>query len=249
MDGSISRVRIGDGTFRYRARYRDPSGRQHERRFPRKIDAQRWLDEATSALVTRTWTAPERGRVTVAEWAERWLAAQTGLKPSTHYRYGTLLRAHILPAWGNHRLADVTHADVATWVAQLRQQGSAPGTVRHAHRVFSLLLDLAVRDGRIPRNPAQRVPLPRIVRDEPRFLTRDEVEILAEAAGEEGDVIRLLANTGLRFGELAALRVRRVDFLRKRLTIAESATEVAGELVFGTPKTHQQRTVPFPPNS
>jgi hypothetical protein len=54
MDGSISRVRIGDGTFRYRARYRDPSGRQHERRFPRKIDAQRWLDEATSALVTRT---------------------------------------------------------------------------------------------------------------------------------------------------------------------------------------------------
>jgi hypothetical protein len=160
MDGSISRVRIGDGTFRYRARYRDPSGRQHERRFPRKIDAQRWLDEATSALVTRTWTAPERGRVTVAEWAERWLAAQTGLKPSTHYRYGTLLRAHILPAWGNHRLADVTHADVATWVAQLRQQGSAPGTVRHAHRVFSLLLDLAVRDGRIPRNPAQRVRFP-----------------------------------------------------------------------------------------
>ena len=76
MDGSISRVRIGDGTFRYRARYRDPSGRQHERRFPRKVDAQRWLDEATSALVTRTWTAPERGRVTVAEWAERWLAAR-----------------------------------------------------------------------------------------------------------------------------------------------------------------------------
>ena len=66
MDGSISRVRISDGTFRYRARYRDPSGRQHEQRLPRKVDAQRWPDEATSALVTRTWTAPERGRVTVA---------------------------------------------------------------------------------------------------------------------------------------------------------------------------------------
>jgi integrase len=68
---------------------------------------------------------------------------------------------------------------------------------------------------------------------------------LADAAGEDGYVIRLLANTGLRFGELAALRVRRVDFLRKRLMVAESATEVAGELVFGTPKTHQQRTVPL----
>jgi hypothetical protein len=58
MDGSISRVRLSDGSFRYRARYRDPGGRQHERRFPRKVDAQRWLDEAASAMVTQTWTAP-----------------------------------------------------------------------------------------------------------------------------------------------------------------------------------------------
>src|SRR4051794_19857439 len=246
MDGSISRVRLSDGSFRYRARYRDPGGRQHERRFPRKVDAQRWLDEAASAMVTQTWTAPARGRVTVADWAARWLDSQSGIKPSTLYRYRTLLRAHVLPAWGNHRLAEVTHADVATWVARLREGGSAPGTVRQAHRVFSLLLDLAVRDGRIPRNPAERVPLPRIVRGEPRFLTREQVEDLADAAGEDGDLIRLLANTGLRFGELAALRVRRVDFLRRRLMIAESATEVAGELVFGTPKSHQQRTVPLP---
>jgi integrase len=135
---------------------------------------------------------------------------------------------------------------VAAWVAQKLERGFAPATVRHAHRVLSLLLDLAVRDGRIPRDPAQRVPLPRITRDEPRFLTRDEVERLADAAGEDGDVIRLLAYTGLRFGEMAALRVRRVDFLRRRSTIAESVTEVAGKAVFGTPKTHQQRTVPLP---
>ena len=125
MDGSISRVRLKDGSFRYRARYRDPGARQHEKRFARKVDAQRWLDEAASALVTQTWTAPARGRVTVAAWAARWLDSQTGIKPSTLYRYGTLLRAHVLPAWGDYRLADLTHADVATWVAQLRQRGSA----------------------------------------------------------------------------------------------------------------------------
>ena len=45
---------------------------------------------------------------------------------------------------------------------------------------------------------------------------------------------------------MAALRVRRVDFLRKRLTVAESATEVGGTVEYGTPKTHQQRTVPIP---
>ena len=123
MDGSISRITLSDGSTRYRARYRDPGGRQHERRFARKVDAQRWLDEATSALVTQTWTAPERGRITVADWADRWLSSQTGVKPSTLYRYGNLLRTHVLPSWGRHRLADVTHADVAVWVAGLLTQG------------------------------------------------------------------------------------------------------------------------------
>src|SRR4051795_10624595 len=204
-----------------------------------------WLKQ-TSAIVTHTWTAPERGRLTVEAWAEQWLAAQTGLKPSTLYRYRSLLRAQLLPRWGQHRLADVTHAEVAAWVAQLVGSGLAPATVRQAHRVLALILTLAVRDGRIPRNPAAGVPLPRARRTEPRFLTREEVERLADAAGEYGDVVRLLAYTGLRFGEMAALRVRRVDFLRKRLTIAESATEVGGTVEYGAPKTHQQRTVPIP---
>ncbi len=246
MAGSITVVQLSDGSRRYRARYRDPGGRQHEKRYARKVDAQRWLDEATSALVTQTWTAPERGRVTVAAWSEQWLATQTGIKPSTRYRYGSLLRTHVLPLWGGYRLSDLSHAEVAAWVASLRANGSAPSTVRQAHRVLSLLLDLAVRDGRIPRNPATRVPLPRVTRDEPRFLSHDQVERLAAAADEDGDVIRLLAYTGLRFGEMVALRVRRVDFLRRRLVIAEAATEVAGTLEFGTPKTHQQRTVPLP---
>jgi integrase len=246
MPGSIAVVKLEDGTRRYRARYRDPSGRQHEKRYARKVDAQRWLDEATSALVTQTWTAPERGRVTVTAWSEQWLASQTGIKPSTRYRYDSLLRTHVLPRWGGYRLSEVAHADVAVWVATLRSNGSAPSTVRQAHRVFSLLLDRAVRDGRIPRNPATRVPLPRVTREEPRFLTADQVERLAESAGEDGDVIRLLAYTGLRFGEMAALRVRRIDFLRRRLVIAEAVTEVGGRLEFGTPKTHHQRTVPLP---
>src|SRR3954451_15981991 len=113
MAGFITSVTVSDGTRRHRARFRDASGREHEKRFKRKVDAQRWLDEATSALVTQTWTAPERGRITVADWADRWLSSPTGVKPSTLYRYGNLLRTHVLPSWGRHRLADVTHADVA----------------------------------------------------------------------------------------------------------------------------------------
>jgi len=67
-----------------------------------------------------------------------------------------------------------------------------------------------------------------------------------QAAGPDGLSIRLLALTGLRFGELAALRVGRIDLSRRRLTISESVTEVGGRLVFSSPKTHQTRTVPVP---
>ncbi len=65
-------------------------------------------------------------------------------------------------------------------------------------------------------------------------------------AAEVAAWVALLAYTGLRFGEMAALRVCRVDFLRKRLTVAESATEVGGTVEYGAPKTHQRRTVPIP---
>jgi hypothetical protein len=67
----------------WRARYRDPSGRQRERRFTRKVDAVRWLDEQTAAHVTGTYVDPTRGRVTVGDWAARWLDGKGNVKAST----------------------------------------------------------------------------------------------------------------------------------------------------------------------
>ncbi len=58
MAGTISGIVISDGSRRDRARLRDAGGKQHEKRFKRRVDAQHWLDEQTSALVTQTWTAP-----------------------------------------------------------------------------------------------------------------------------------------------------------------------------------------------
>jgi integrase len=228
---------------RWRARYRDPAGREHARHFPRRVDAQRWLDETTASVVTGTYVDPVKSRVTVAEWSARWLAAQGQLKPSTRARYEGILRIQVVPTWGRVALANVTHADIASWVSSL---DLAPATIRQVHRVFSLVLTLAVRDGRIARNPADRVALPRAAKPDKRFLTHAEVAALAEAAGGYALAVRVLAFCGLRFGELAALRVRRVDLLRRRIEVAESVTEVGGRAVFGTPKTHQRRSVPVP---
>lgn len=69
---------------------------------------------------------------------------------------------------------------------------------------------------------------------------------LAEACGDYGTLVHVLAYTGLHWGEATALRVRRVDLHRRRLNVVEAASEHSGRITIGTPKSHQQRQVPFP---
>ena len=78
------------------------------------------------------------------------------------------------------------------------------------------------------------------------FLTAEELEVLAEAAGDDGPLIWFLGWSGLRFGEAAALKVGNVDISRRRVRVEESVTEVGGRLVFGPPKTYEARTVIVP---
>ena len=236
-------ARRDDG--RWRARYRDPAGREHARHFTRKVDAQRWLDDVVTAVNTGAWVDPARAQVTVAEWAKEWLEGQSHLKPSSWERYAGILRAHVLPAWGERRIADITHAEIQRWVTGLTLE-SSPSTVHKIHRTLSLVLKLAVKDGRLARNPADGVNLPRIVETEHVYLTHDQVDELAQRCSPHRLTVLFLAYTGVRFGEMAALRVRRLDLKRRRATIAESVTLVRGERVWGTPKGHERRAVPIP---
>jgi hypothetical protein len=139
---------------KWRARYRDASGREHARHFARKVDADRWLASVKTSLARGEWVDPALARVTVGDWAARWLADQVQLKPSTRFRYGSLLRNQILPVWERVPLSAVTHADVGEWVRRMSEAALSPATVRQAHRVFSLLIGLAIRDGRLQRNVA-----------------------------------------------------------------------------------------------
>jgi integrase len=90
------------------------------------------------------------------------------------------------------------------------------------------------------------VRLPKRSKAERRFLTAGQVDALADAIGEYRLVVLALAYCGLRWGELAALRVGRVDTLRRRLEIVEALVEVRGHLTWGAPKSHQRRSVPMP---
>ncbi|MBF4766610.1 site-specific integrase [Nocardioides agariphilus] len=255
------RVKLDKVTWR--VHYRIPGGSQRNRTFAIRSDAVRFVAflEANSLnLVTQT--SPATG-ATVGEWAATWLAGQVHLKASTRERYAGIVRSHIVPTWGPVPLERVTHAGVQAWVTSLAETRS-PATVRKVFRVLSLILGLAVRDGQLRRNVARGINLPRPVRHEQRFLTIPQVEALAKECGHPSwnsrhrplvdrhyEPYRLavlfLAFTGVRFGELAALRVGRLDPQRRRALIIESVTQVQGHgMVWGTPKMHARREVPIP---
>ena len=242
MAGNIQRRPDG----KWRARYRDANHREHARHFSRKRDAEQWLASQEVAVARGEWVDPALSKITIGEWLPEWLALQVQLKPSTMVRYEVALRCQILPSFEFVPLSRITHSEVSGWVQNLIDEGLAPATVRYAHRVLSLGLMAAVRDGRLVRNVAEGVPLPRVVAIPKRFLTHDQVQALADACPPYGTLIRVLAYTGLRWGEVIALTAGRVDLRRRRIEVVDAITEVHGRVVVGTTKTHQRRSVPIP---
>ena len=118
--------------------------------------------------------------------------------------------------------------------------------MENALSVLRQVLALAVDDKRLPRNPCDGVKPPRRQHRPRGYLTHDQVEQLACAVGEYGTLVRLLAYTELRWGEMAALRVEAMDMLRRRVHVREAVAEVGGKVVWSSPKTHERRSVPFP---
>ena len=115
-------------------------------------------------------------------------------------------------------------------------------------RLLRSILDMAREDGRIHSNPALRVSAGRLpARERHRYLTTAEVAALAAACGDQGDVVTILAFTGLRWSELVGLRVGDIDLAARRLYVRQAAPELEGRIIVGPPKTRAAvRTVPLP---
>jgi integrase len=108
------------------------------------------------------------------------------------------------------------------------------------------MIDIAVRDRRLPSNPARGVNLPRKKSKERHYLSHTQVQLLADESRSNGTLVLLLAYTGVRWGEAVGLKVSNVDMQRRRILIRTNAANVRGVIISGTPKSHESRNVPFP---
>ena len=235
------------GPQRWRARYRGPDGRERSRTFERRVDADRWLVAQEADKARGVWIDPALGRVTFGQWAERWLELQGQLRPKTAAGYAGILRGHLLPRFGTHGLAAIQPLDVAGFVADLRAAGAAPRTVRNVYRVLSAIMRAAVVNRRIAQSPCVGISLPSAPKQEMLCLSAGEVARLADSIGEGyGPLILFAAYTGLRFGEIAALRAGRVSTRWATVHVVESLSEVGGEVLFVPPKNGRTRTVSLP---
>jgi integrase len=242
----VPSARHGTGK-RWMARYVDDEGHEHAKAFDRKADAQTWLDnEVTAKLATGTYVAPKAGLITVEEVYTSWSASQGHLAPSTIRTRHSAWLIHIRPQWGQKSVVDVKTSAVKTWVTKMITDEVGVPMIVLAFGVLRQVLGAAVEDQRIPRNPCTGVKLPKLQHVDRGYLKHSQVAELAEAVSYGSEVIRFLAYTGLRWGEMAALRVQDFDMLRRRVNVSRSVSDSGGRLTWSTPKTGERRSVPFP---
>jgi integrase len=244
----LQKLQRKDGSCSYKAYWRDPDSRVRSKTFKRRRDADAFCREIEHEKDVGTYRDPSLGKVTLGDFWEHFIRTAGPASPSTRSLYEMQARVHLLPRLGGHRLQSISKPTVRSFLADLQEAGVRPPTVNAVYRLLRRVLNVAMDEGRIAVNPASRIDsLPRLKREEMRFLDHAQVRALSEEVpGRYKALILLLAYGGLRIGEAAALRVKNVDFLRSRVHIVEASKEVDGQVIVGETKTGRSRTVVLP---
>lgn len=233
---------------RYQASYLDPQGlRRHApSTFKAKGDANAWLSTKESELHKGVWRDPAIGRISLSEYGARWIAEHK-LGSRTRDLYKSLFRLHVEPYLGSRALEDLTSETVRWWRATLRDDGRSDGTIAKAYRLLRAIMNAAVDDGRVVRNPCRIKGADQERPPERPVATVQQVWALAEAVGSRFRVFILTAAlASLRWGELVSLRRQDVDLRGGILHVTRALSENGGQLEFTQPKNNRSRIVVLP---
>ena len=261
---SIKRYSTARGETRWRVRYLTPQQAWTDKRgFSTKRDALEFAAALDVSIRSGAYVAPSAGKITIGALYETWRQDRTRVKSTTVAKSASAWSAHVGPKWSTIAVADVRPSIVRSWVSNMTTQGAGAATIENALGLLRALTDMAVVDRRIPTSPLSGIKPPRRRHQARGYLTHAQVDALARetrtqvirrrggshVTADRPDhelIVLLLAYTGLRWGEMAALRVGSINLSRRRLDIYEAIAEVSGHQVLDSVKNHERRSVPFP---
>ena len=206
----------------------------------------------------------EDGSITLGEWMARWMEEYKKpiLRKSTYTGYSRDIENHILPYLGSKRLTQLKTSDIQKHYNRLLESGRkhdhgkgkglSNATVRGIHMVLREALDSAVREGLIPKNPADGTSPPKIHRKEKQVLTKDQLEVFIKLIENDEawyDFFYTEMLTGMRAGEICGVRWEDFDEENRTLRVARSVDFVNKELVIGETKTEDGKRTIYLPDS
>ncbi|GAA4821386.1 tyrosine-type recombinase/integrase [Streptomyces ziwulingensis] len=236
---------------RWQVRYRDPETgllRPAEKTYETKTDAQVALTHIEADITRGQWADPDAGAVNFADYATAWLRDRK-LADRTRERNESVMRLHIVPTFGAGSIADVTTARVRSWRGKLLAAGVGEPTVVKAYQLLRALMNTAMDDEMIRRNPCRIKGADSYDVPERPVLSVAEVFGVADTIAPRYRLLVLLAAfTTLRFGELAALRRKDIDLAGRMVVVRRAQAELQnGRLFDKAPKSAAGvRTVSFP---
>jgi integrase len=198
-------------------------------------------------------------RLTVRQWLATWLAVvREEVSPKSHERYAEIAQHFLIPALGNLPLTKLTPTHIQTAYNRLatggrrdgKEGGLSPRTRRHIHRILNSALARAVEQQVLVRNPANafKKRLPKVERKNLVTLTPEQsMQLLAALRHSRvyWPVLLALA-TGMRRGEICALRWRSVDLERGVVRVVESLEQTKTSVRFKAPKSEKHRAITLP---
>jgi integrase len=259
-DGHIRERSPGSWELRYSLGTDPSTGKRHVRTATvrgRRGDAEKELRRLLRTLDTGEHVDPSR--MTVCQWLTTWLATVSEeVAPKSHERYAELVHNFLIPALGNLALTKLapSHIQAAynAWATGGRRDGKpgglSPRTRRHIHRILRSALARAVEQQVIAHNPADvfRRRLPKVERSVPATLTAEQsARLLAAIAHSRVYWPVLLAlSTGMRRGEILAVRWKDVDLDLGILQVKESLEQTKAGIRFKPPKNGRPRAITLP---
>lgn len=207
------------------ATVRTPAGRITQS-FRLKSQAKSWADEQESQVNRGDWIDPRKAEMRIGEWWDRSRGARRKSKAGKA-RDESHWRAHAEKKWAKVPLGAVLKTDASTWVVEMEEAGVGAATIEGAVGVMIGLYDLAIDAEMLRHNPFRRVKKPERDAHVDRVLDAAEERALVAAAErvfpgriDAGLFIEILAETGMRWEEAAAVPPEMVDTRRQRINIA-----------------------------